>query len=142
MLSHKSGKRRESDNTYSLIQSVDDLMRVMMSKRSESVKMSGSKVVTFLWVTIVAWIGLFSEEGSSTATFQVNVPALLGAQKMNSPLSSIIDFRQTNLETVKNVYFKYFDRLVGGGAIYCREIYSKSPYFLSKRNKNGSKVKC
>lgn len=84
-----------------------------MSKRSESVKMSGSKVVTFLWVTIVAWIGLFSEEGSSTATFQVNVPALLGAHKMNSPLSSIIDFRQTNLETVKNVYFKYFDRLVG-----------------------------
>lgn len=73
-----------------------------------------NRVVTFLWVVIAsaAWIN----ETAATATFQVDVPALLGMQKRNNallPLSSVIDYRQTNLETVKNVHFKYYDRCVG-----------------------------
>lgn len=61
----------------------------------------------FAWVLIVV---MCIDQCSTTATFQVDVGTLLGAQKRNSPLSSIIDYRQTNLETVKSIHFKYYDR--------------------------------
>lgn len=69
-------------------------------------------------IAIISWalvIGLELLVGkcSATATFQVNVGDLLakaGGQKRNSPLSAIIDYRFTDVEAVKNVHFRYYDR--------------------------------
>lgn len=43
----------------------------------------------------------------ATAVFQVDVAGLMNR---NAPLGSIIDYRHTDLETVRNVQFKYYDR--------------------------------
>lgn len=63
-------------------------------------------VKTALWVLLVA-LGVLVRKCSSTATFQVDFS---GAQKRNLPLSSIIDYRQTSTDTVKNVNFVHFSR--------------------------------
>lgn len=62
-----------------------------------------------LWVAI--WtLGQLLNGCSASATFQVDVADLFKPQKRHLPLSSIIDYRQTNVETVKNVHFMYFNR--------------------------------
>lgn len=73
--------------------------------------MSENKIETFGFLWVVITVGaLLIDECSATATFQVDVGDLFKTQKISLPLSSIIDYRQTNLETVKNVNFVYFSR--------------------------------
>lgn len=61
--------------------------------------------MTFLWLVIT--VGILIGQCLATATFQID---LFGAQKRNLPLSSIIDYRQTSRDTVKNIHFVYYSR--------------------------------
>lgn len=62
----------------------------------------------FWWVLIT---GLITNGCDATATFQIDLfGGGAGGQKRSLPLSSVIDYRLTNVDTVKNVNFVYYSR--------------------------------